>query len=143
VRIFNTYGPRMRADDGRVVTNFISQALAGQALTLYGDGGQTRSFCYVDDLVEGFLKVMDEDGVAGEVFNLGNEKEHSVRELSELVNQLTGNNAGSKNVPLPHEDDPTRRCPDAGKALAQFGWQASIPLVEGLTRTIEWFRGTA
>ncbi len=140
VRIFNTYGPRMRADDGRVVTNFITQALAGEPLTIYGKGDQTRSFCYVDDLVEGFLRVMDNQQAAGEVFNLGNEGEYSVRELAEEVNRLTSNKAGTRELPPLHADDPTRRCPDATKAREVLSWQATVPLEEGLKRTIEWFK---
>ncbi len=141
VRIFNTYGPHMRADDGRVVTNFITQALAGKALTIYGDGKQTRSFCYVDDLVEGLVRVMESDKATGEVFNLGNEGEFTVAELAEKVNRLVGNEAECESRPLRHKDDPTRRCPDASKAKQVLGWQAKVELEDGLKKTIEWFKG--
>ena len=135
-RIFNTYGPRMNASDGRVVSNFIVQALTGQDITLYGDGSQTRSFCYVDDLIEGMMRLMagDEPGP----FNLGNPGEFTVLELAEKVLEMTG--AGSRPVmkDLP-QDDPRRRRPDIGKARAAFGWSPRVGLEEGLRATIASF----
>jgi len=138
-RIFNTYGPRMRADDGRVVSNFIVQALRGQAMTLYGDGGQTRSFCYVDDLVEGLIALMaGPDSFTGPV-NLGNPAEFSIRELAELINELTDSGVEITTKPLP-EDDPMRRCPDIGLAKDKLGWQPSVPFRDGLVKTIAYFK---
>ena len=139
VRIFNTYGPRMHPFDGRVVSNFIRQALAGEDLSIYGDGGQTRSFCYVDDLVDGILKMMDApDDFPGPV-NLGNPDEFTIRQLAEQVTELTG--SASKIVQareLP-EDDPLHRQPDITLAKRRLGWEPKVPLREGLKRTIEWF----
>ncbi len=141
VRIFNTYGPRMHPYDGRVVSNFIRQALSGEDLTLYGDGGQSRSFCYVDDLIDGILAMMNApDDFPGPV-NLGNPEEFTIRQLAELVVELTG--AKSKIVrarDLP-QDDPLQRCPDITLARSRLGWSPKIPLREGLKRTIKWFRG--
>lgn len=136
-RIFNTYGPRMARDDGRVVSNFIVQALAGKPITIYGDGTQSRSFQYIDDLVEGILKVTRQGDIGP--FNLGNPDEFTVRELAEKVIALTGSSSAIVTEPLP-QDDPTRRCPDIAKARA-LGWEPKIPLDEGLKRTIEYFRG--
>lgn len=138
VRIFNTYGPRMLVNDGRVVSNFIVQALSGKPITIYGEGGQTRSFCYVDDLVEGMIRMMDCDGFTGPV-NLGNPGEFTIRELAEAVIELTG--ASSKLVfgPLP-ENDPTRRQPDITLAKQRLGWEPTKPLREGLLPTIAYFR---
>jgi UDP-glucuronate decarboxylase len=139
VRIFNTYGPRMHPFDGRVVSNFIRQALEGEEITIFGDGGQTRSFCYRDDLVEGIIRMMDNpNGFIGPV-NLGNPDEFTIRQLAELVIELTG--AKSKLVmrPLP-EDDPTRRQPDITLAGEQLHWKPTTNLREGLVKTIEWFR---
>lgn len=137
-RIFNTYGPRMRPDDGRVVSNFIVQALRGQPLTLYGDGAQTRSFCYVDDLIEGLLGLMDSpDDFCGPV-NLGNPAEFTVRELAEQVLRLTASPSGIRYLPLP-EDDPVRRRPDIGLARHALGWAPATPLEDGLKRTIAYF----
>ncbi len=136
-RIFNTYGPRMRLDDGRVVPNFLKQALLGQPLTVYGDGTQTRSFCYVDDLVEGLYRLLLSDET--EPVNLGNPAEFSILEFAELVNRLTGNRAGLTFKPLP-QDDPKVRRPDISKARKVLGWEPQIPLEEGLRRTLPWFR---
>ena len=138
-RIFNTYGPRMHPNDGRVVSNFIVQALAGRPITLYGDGRQTRSFCYVDDLVEGLIRLMDaEDAVTGPV-NLGNPGEFTIRELAEKVLAMTRSASGIEHRPLP-EDDPLQRRPDIGKAERLLGWSPSVPLDQGLGRTIDYFR---
>jgi len=138
-RIFNTYGPRMHPNDGRVVSNFIVQALAGRPITLYGDGRQTRSFCYVDDLVEGLIRLMDaEDAVTGPV-NLGNPGEFTIRELAEKVLAMTRSASGIEHRPLP-EDDPLQRRPDIGKAERLLGWGPSVPLDQGLGRTIDYFR---
>ncbi len=138
-RIFNTYGPRMHPDDGRVVSNFILQALRGEEITLYGDGQQTRSFCFVDDLVEGLLRLMDSPDVVTGPINLGNTHEIRVRELAEEVLALTG--AASKLVfrPLP-QDDPMQRCPDITRARTTLGWEPRVSLREGLSRTVAYFR---
>jgi UDP-glucuronate decarboxylase len=139
VRIFNTYGPRMHAFDGRVVSNFIRQALRGEDLTLFGDGSQTRSFCYCDDLIEGIQRMMDgPDEFIGPV-NLGNPVEFTVRELAELVIELVGGRSRIVRQPLP-VDDPVRRRPDIELAQSRLGWTPQIPLRDGLRRTIEWFR---
>ncbi len=139
-RIFNTYGPRMRPDDGRVVSNFIVQALRGESLTIYGDGGQTRSFCYVDDLVEGFIRLMAApDEFTGPV-NLGNPGEFTIKQLAEMVIAMTGAQSQLINEPLP-EDDPLQRCPDISLAQKQLDWQPTIALEKGLEMTIEYFRG--
>jgi UDP-glucuronate decarboxylase len=135
-RIFNTYGPRMAKDDGRVVSNFIVQALAGEPITVYGDGKQSRSFQYIDDLVAGILAVMRQPEIGP--FNLGNPNEFTVRELAEKVIAMTGSKSQIVNEPLP-QDDPTRRCPDISKAKA-LGWEPKVPLEEGLKMTIEYFR---
>ncbi|MEE2761215.1 MAG: UDP-glucuronic acid decarboxylase family protein [Pseudomonadota bacterium] len=138
-RIFNTYGPRMRTDDGRVVSNFIVQALRGEAMTLYGDGGQTRSFCYVDDMVEGLIALMaGPDSFTGPV-NLGNPAEFSIRELAEMVNELAGSGVEITAKPLP-EDDPMQRCPDIDLAKDKLGWQPLVPLRDGLAKTIDYFK---
>jgi UDP-glucuronate decarboxylase len=138
VRIFNTYGPRMHPNDGRVVSNFIVQALRNEPITLYGDGSQTRAFCYVDDLIEGFLRMMAApDAVTGPV-NLGNPVETSVAELARLVIELTGSRSKLVRRPLP-VDDPVQRCPDIAEATALLGWQPKTPLRHGLQRTIQYF----
>ena len=139
-RIFNTYGPRMLPDDGRVVSNFIVKALQGQDITIYGDGSQTRSFCYVDDLVDGLIRLMESDEEVTGPVNLGNPGEFSIRELAEKVVALV--DAGSELIykPLP-EDDPTQRQPDIAQAKELLGWQPKVPLDEGLPRTVEYFRG--
>lgn len=139
VRIFNTYGPRMAADDGRVVSNFIVQALRGEDLTVYGDGSQTRSFCYADDLVEGFMRLMNsDDSVAGPV-NMGNPGEFTMIELAERVLRLTGSNSKLVFQPLP-QDDPKQRQPDIARAKELLGWEPSVALEQGLERTIAYFR---
>ncbi len=139
VRIFNTYGPRMHPYDGRVVSNFIRQALAGEPLTLYGDGSQTRSFCYVDDLVEGLQRAMQAaEDFSGPV-NLGNPEEFSIARLAELVLQYTGSSSPVERRPVP-DDDPVRRRPDISLARRVLGWEPRVPLEEGLRRTIQWFR---
>jgi UDP-glucuronate decarboxylase len=138
-RIFNTYGPRMHPFDGRVVSNFIRQALQGEAITIYGDGSQSRSFCYRDDLVEGLIRLMNApDDLYGPV-NLGNPDEFTIRELAELVMELTGKRVPLATAPLP-PDDPRQRQPDIALARQRLGWQPTTPLREGLKRTIEWFR---
>lgn len=137
-RIFNTYGPRMHPNDGRVVSNFIVQALKGESITLYGEGMQTRSFCYVDDLVEGFLRLMDtSDEVTGPI-NLGNPGEFTIRALAEKVVELTGSGSKIEYRPLP-QDDPQQRQPDITKARSIFGWEPTVQLEEGLRRTIAYF----
>ncbi len=136
-RIFNTYGPRMRISDGRVVPNFISQALRGEPLTVYGDGSQTRSFCYVDDLVEGVYRLLFSDEV--EPVNLGNPHEMTILEFAETINSITGNKAGIVFKPLP-VDDPKVRQPDISKARRVLGWEPRISLEEGLERTIPYFK---
>ncbi len=139
-RIFNTYGPRMHPNDGRVVSNFIVQALKGQDITLYGDGAQTRSFCYVDDLIDAFIAFMDKDGDLPGPINIGNPTEFTIKQLAENVIDLTG--AKSKLVyrPLP-SDDPKQRQPDIAKAKELLGWQPKVALRDGLTKTIEYFDG--
>lgn len=139
VRIFNTYGPRMHPFDGRVVSNFVRQALQGKNLTVFGDGSQTRSFCYRDDLVEGMLRMMNgPDDFIGPV-NLGNPQEFTIAELAEEVLRQTGSKSKVVHQPLP-EDDPTRRRPDITLAIKHLQWQPTVPLREGLKQTIEWFR---
>jgi UDP-glucuronate decarboxylase len=138
VRIFNTYGPRMHPFDGRVVSTFIRQALAGEPITIFGSGQQTRSFCYRDDLVEGIIRMMDApDDFSGPV-NLGNPGEFTIRQLAEKTLALTGSKSKLVEKPLP-VDDPERRRPDITLAKARLGWEPTIELEEGLTRTIEWF----
>lgn len=139
-RIFNTYGPRMHPNDGRVVSNFIVQALKGEDITLYGDGQQTRSFCYVDDLVEGLIRLMESpDGVTGPI-NLGNPGEFTIRELAEHVIDLTGSKSSLTNKPLP-QDDPKQRQPDITRAKTQLDWEPEIALRGGLQKTIAYFDG--
>ncbi|HUN51918.1 MAG TPA: UDP-glucuronic acid decarboxylase family protein [Candidatus Sulfotelmatobacter sp.] len=138
-RIFNTYGPRMHPNDGRVVSNFILQALRGEPITLYGDGNQTRAFCYVDDMVEGFLRLMAApEEVSGPV-NLGNPEEITMRELADRVVRLTRSRSRIEFRPLP-QDDPLQRCPDITLAKRTLGWAPTVPLEEGLGRTIDYFR---
>ncbi|MDZ4404493.1 UDP-glucuronic acid decarboxylase family protein [Prosthecobacter sp.] len=137
VRIFNTYGPRMLPDDGRVVSNFIVQALRGQDITIYGDGTQTRSFCYVDDLIEGFVKFMDTDNFTGPV-NLGNPGEFTMLELAEQVLKKVGGKSKIVFRPLP-SDDPRQRQPDITLAKNKLGWEPKVPLSDGLDRTIAYF----
>ena len=138
VRIFNTYGPRMHPNDGRVVSNFIVQALRGEDITIYGDGSQTRAFCYVDDLIEGFVRLMGtDDDVIGPI-NIGNPMEIPVRELAERVIAMTGSRSRMIHHPLPI-DDPLQRCPDISMAEAVLGWRPTVKLEDGLARTIGYF----
>jgi len=137
-RIFNTYGPQMHPDDGRVVSNLICQALSGREITLYGDGSQTRSFCYVSDMVDALMRLMEADIDGTEPVNVGNPVELTVRELAERVVALTGTSARVVYRPLP-QDDPRRRRPDIGRAKALLGWEPRVALAEGLERTCAWF----
>jgi len=138
VRIFNTYGPRMHPDDGRVVSNFIMQALQGEDITIYGDGSQTRAFCYVDDLIDGFVRMMAaDDDVTGPI-NLGNPFEMPVRALADRIISLTGSSSKIVHRPLPH-DDPMQRCPDISRARQLLQWEPRVDLDEGLRRTIAYF----
>jgi UDP-glucuronate decarboxylase len=137
VRIFNTYGPRMMADDGRVVSNFIVQALQGQDITVYGEGQQTRSFCYVDDLIEGFVRLMNQDQVVGPM-NIGNPGEFTILELAQKVIELTGSKSQIVYRPMP-EDDPKQRKPDITQARKVLGWEPKVQLEAGLKKTIEYF----
>ncbi len=140
VRIFNTYGPRMHPNDGRVVSNFIVQALKNEPITVYGDGTQTRSFCYVDDMVEGIIKMMNSpDDFTGPV-NLGNPEEYRIIDLAQKIIDLTGSRNKIVFKPLP-QDDPKRRCPDITLAREKLGWEPRTPLEEGLKKTIEYFEG--
>jgi UDP-glucuronate decarboxylase len=137
-RIFNTYGPRMQTNDGRVVSNFIVQALQNEPITIFGNGTQTRSFCYVDDLIEGFIRLMGTPaGVTGPI-NLGNPGEFQVRELAEMVIEMTGSKSSIVYKPLPM-DDPTQRKPDIRRAMQDLGWQPTVNLREGLEKTIAYF----
>lgn len=138
-RIFNTYGPRMHPDDGRVVSNFILQALRGDPITLFGNGSQTRAFCYVDDMVEAFVRFMAVPGDVPGPINLGNPHEVTVRELAETILSLTGSKSKIEYQPLP-TDDPVRRCPDISLAKKMLDWTPKVPLDEGLKRTIDYFR---
>jgi UDP-glucuronate decarboxylase len=138
-RIFNTYGPRMHPADGRVVSNFIMQALRGEAITIYGDGSQTRSFCYVSDLVDGFIRLMDSPPSLPGPVNLGNPNEFSILELAQQVIKQTKSSSVIERRPLP-QDDPTQRQPDISLARAKLGWEPSVQLIEGLSHTIEYFR---
>ena len=139
-RIFNTYGPRMLPDDGRVVSNFIVQALQGDDITIYGDGEQTRSFCYVDDLVDGLIRLMESDEEVIGPINLGNPNEFSIKELAERVVGLIGGSSKIVYQPLP-QDDPTQRQPDITQAKAILGWEPKVQLDEGLPKTVEFFVG--
>ncbi|MDQ1599757.1 MAG: UDP-glucuronate decarboxylase, partial [Actinomycetota bacterium] len=141
VRLFNTYGPRMHAQDGRVVSNFVVAALAGRPLQIFGDGSQTRSFCYVDDIIDGIIAMMaTPPGVTGPV-NLGNPDEFSVAELADLVVELTGSTSLREHRPLP-EDDPSRRRPDISRAAKLLGWAPTVDIRDGLARTVEYFAAT-
>ena len=141
MRIFNTYGPRMHPNDGRVVSNFIVQALRGEPITLYGSGKQTRSFCYVDDLIDGMIRLMDSPAEVTGPINIGNPVEFTMRELAEKVIALTGARSELVNRPLP-ADDPRQRQPDISQARSVLGWQPAVGLDEGLARTINYFRET-
>lgn len=140
VRIFNTYGPRNQLDDGRVVPNFITQALRGEPITIYGDGGQTRSFQYVSDLVAGIVSALFTDGTKAEVFNLGNPVEFTILQFAQEVLQVTGSASQIEYQPLLFEDDPARRRPDISKAKSKLDWEPRVPLREGLETTVPWYR---
>jgi UDP-glucuronate decarboxylase len=137
-RIFNTYGPRMRCDDGRVVSNVVCQALAGEDITIYGDGSQTRSFCFVEDMVEALTRLIDSERAVGMPVNLGNPNELKVRDLVNLVLAMTGTDSRIVYRPLP-EDDPRRRKPDISRAIELLDWRPRVDLETGLEATIEWF----
>ncbi|GBD17501.1 dTDP-glucose 4,6-dehydratase [bacterium HR26] len=141
VRIFNTYGPRTDPADGRVVPNFVLRALRGEPLVIYGDGRQTRSLCYVSDMVRGLRLAMERDGLAGEVINLGNPDERSILELARLILELTGSPSTITFAP-PRPDDPVRRCPDIAKARRLLGWEPAVSLLDGLRLTIAYFAET-
>ena len=142
VRLFNTYGPRMHPHDGRVVSNFIVHALANKPLTVYGEGDQTRSFCYVDDLIDGLIAMMaSPDDITGPI-NLGNPGEFTIAELADKVIQMTGTSAGIEHLPLP-QDDPIRRQPNIDRAKKELGWEPTVALDDGLRRTIDYFRSIA
>jgi UDP-glucuronate decarboxylase len=139
MRIFNTYGPRMHANDGRVISNFVVQALSGRPITIYGDGSQTRSFCYVDDLIEGMVRLMNTpDAVTGPV-NIGNPREFTIRQLAEMVIEMTGSKSRITYLELP-QDDPLQRRPDVGLAKRLLDWEPTVPLTKGLQLMIDYFR---
>ncbi|MCL5958508.1 MAG: SDR family oxidoreductase [Chloroflexi bacterium] len=140
IRIFNTYGPHSDPNDGRMVPNFVTQALRGETITVFGTGEQTRSLCYVSDLVEGINRVMFFEGTTGEVFNLGTPDEHTVMEFAEIIKRLAASDAPIELRPPISEDDPSRRCPDISKARKRLNWEPKVGLEEGLSLTIEWFR---
>lgn len=137
-RIFNTYGPRMHPNDGRVVSNFIVQALRGEPITIYGNGDQTRSFCYYEDLIDGFVRLMESPADVTGPINLGNPGEFTIKELAEMAIEMTGSASKLVFLPLP-QDDPKQRCPDISLAAKQLGWTPKIPLRDGLKRTIHYF----
>ena len=137
-RIFNTFGPRMRLNDGRAIPNFITQSLTKKPITVYGDGKQTRSFCYIPDMIEGLMKMMFTDGFSGEVFNLGNPEEITVIETAEIIKKLTKSNSQIIFKPLP-KDDPVRRKPNIDKAKKLLNWEPKVDFISGLKKTIEWF----
>lgn len=139
VRIFNTYGPKMQKDDGRIISNFICQAIENKPLTVYGDGTQTRSFCYVSDMVDGLSLLMGKEGIKGEVINLGNPEEHSVAEIAKIIKKMTSSKSDIINLPLPI-DDPVKRCPDIKKAQTTLSFHPEVSLKDGLQRTIDYFR---
>lgn len=142
IRIFNCYGPHSDPDDGRIVPTFIRQALLGQDLPVHGAGDQTRSLCYVADLVEGIMRVMFRENTTGEVFNLGNPDERTVRDYAEIINRLCGNRSRIVHLEVPERaGDPQRRCPDIGKAQTKLDWEPRVALEQGLGETIDWFRG--
>lgn len=138
IRIFNTYGPRMDPNDGRVVSNFINQALRNLPITVYGDGTQTRSFCFVDDLIEGMMRLMDQDEHTGPV-NIGNPRETSMDELAETIVEILGSTSKISHVELP-KDDPKQRCPNITRAREWLGWEPGVTLETGLAATIEYYR---
>jgi dTDP-glucose 4,6-dehydratase len=137
IRVFNTYGPRLRPDDGRVIPTLATQAIRGEPLTIHGDGGQTRSFCYVTDLIDGVVRLMRSD--VHEPVNLGNPEEIRVIDLARLILEITGSRSALVHRPRP-EDDPTRRCPDISRACSLLGWEPRVALRDGLTQTLDWFR---
>jgi nucleoside-diphosphate-sugar epimerase len=139
IRIFNTYGPYMRSDDGRVVSNFISQALRNEKITIYGEGKQTRSFCYIEDMLDGIKRAMFTPDLEGEVINLGNPDERSIKDIADIIKTLTNSKSEIINQPLP-EDDPKERKPDISKAKKLLGWEPKVSLSEGLQKTIEYFK---
>lgn len=139
IRIFNTYGPKMQKDDGRVVSNFINQAIQQLPITIYGDGSQTRSFCYVDDMVDGILSAMLAQNTKGEVINLGNPDERTIKEIAEMVKRLAFSQSPITNEPRP-EEDPDRRRPDINKAKKLLQWEPKVLLEDGIKKTIEYFR---
>jgi nucleoside-diphosphate-sugar epimerase len=138
VRIFNTYGPRCDPQDGRLVPNFVNQALLGEPITVYGDGSQTRSLCYVSDLVDGLYRALTLPGARHQAINLGNPEEHTVLEYAHLIRELCGSRSEIMYEPLP-ADDPTRRQPDIAQARSLLGWEPRVPLREGLSETIAWY----
>jgi len=140
VRIFNTYGPNMQKDDGRVVSNFINWAIKDEEIKIDGDGSQTRSFCYVTDLVQGILKAMFTEGTKGEIFNLGNPEEYKIKELAEKIIELTSSNSKLTFSNSFRQDDPMQRCPDITKSNTILNWEPKIGLEEGLTKTIEYYK---
>lgn len=140
VRIFNTYGPRMQRDDGRVISNFINQSLSGEVLKIDGDGSQTRSFCYVSDMVEGLFKAMFSNGTAGEIFNLGNPDEYRIKDLAEKIIKMTDSKSKIEFTGSFREDDPMRRQPDISKAKKLLGWEPKIGIDEGLQKTIGFYK---
>jgi nucleoside-diphosphate-sugar epimerase len=140
VRIFNTYGPQMRADDGRVVSNFIIQALENSPITIYGEGNQTRSFCFITDMIDGLTSAMFSENTKGEVINLGNPDERSIKEIADMIKVFTNSNSEIKHEELP-EDDPRERKPDISKAKRIIGWEPKVSLDEGIRKTIEYFKG--
>lgn len=139
IRIFNTYGPQMQADDGRVVSNFINQALKNEKITIYGDGNQTRSFCFVSDMVQGIKKAMETENTAGEVFNIGNPDERTIKDAAEKIKALTHSDSEIVYEPLP-EDDPKKRKPDISKAKQKLSWEPTVSFEEGVSKTIEYFK---
>lgn len=139
VRIFNTYGPKMQVDDGRVISNFINQALRNEAITIYGTGDQTRSFCYVDDMIEGLKKALFTHGTKGEVFNMGNPDERSIKAIAALIKEMTNASSEITFEALP-QDDPKIRKPDITKAQEKLSWQPKVTLEDGLTKTVEYFK---
>ncbi len=139
IRIFNTYGPRMKSNDGRVIPNFITQALANKPITIYGTGKQTRSYCYIDDLVEGIYRVATMDEIDGEVFNLGNPEEYTILQTAEIIKEITGSTSKFEFLPA-LQDDPKRRCPDITKSKRVLKWEPKIPFREGLVKTVEYFK---
>ena len=139
IRIFNTYGPRMHPNDGRVVSNFIVQALRGEPITIYGDGSQTRSFCYVDDLVDGMVRLMGTEHEVTGPINVGNPGEFTMLELAQAVLEITGSSSTIEHRPLP-QDDPKQRQPDISRARSELGWQPTVALTEGLQSTVDYFR---